>query len=212
MNENTKEAPVAADTQGVVVEEIQTQAKPAQPQKGQPMPQPVRPAPIPPKNVGVQRDAAEDSAKATAQAPTLSASALGVISAVEHYVNIMEPGKPMTAEVGGQRQRSLYQALRIMIDNLQPAEFRPTVKAVQEIIAANSTKGAFKDTAAGRFSESMPLSTEVRTAFFSCVQLLTVTANPATRKSLMTQFDVHKALRGGFSEAGCQRLKEYLTA
>lgn len=195
----TQEAPVAAAPQQQPQQPQQQKPVVANTAKPQQQPQQQRAAaPV------AQQPKQEESGRAA-----LGQSALHVIATIEGYIDAMDPRKPQTPEGGAGQQRRLYRALKTTLEGLSPSEFQVVMRKVCNLFQKHKD-GVFKDTNAGRFASHIPLEQAERNAFFSCLALLSAAADPSSRRRVVQQFDIHKGLRGGFSEDACQRLKEFL--
>ena len=138
---------------------------------------------------------------------TKNASAINDVNELLDYTKRMAPNKTMTPEAGAANQAGLYSTILNIIDH-SGADFSIAFSAMLCIF--NEYKnGAFGGAYALRFMESVPLNSLKRKAFIKMVNLLSMTANPKTRKDAMRHIDLKREVLAPFSEESRMRIESY---
>lgn len=128
-----------------------------------------------------------------------------LIHTIEMYIESMKPGKPVRSVEGAQSQYTLWMALFNVIHNAPSSQFKSLWNIVLGFFVKHE-KGALGECYYNRFSEMWKYDTNQLTAFQRLLNLISLTANPATREVGLRQVNLDVTLSKGFSEDGRNRL------
>jgi len=134
------------------------------------------------------------------------------------YHEKMHPRMPITPEAGERHQKTLYRAIRRIIDETEPSEFEKAFQYLLHFIRKHR-ETTFQEAYIYRFTEAAPgtglnvssFESGDRQAFQSIINLLLLIENPATRPLISRQVDLTKSL-ASFSEHGRQKVLSFLNA
>lgn len=126
---------------------------------------------------------------------------------LEQYCVTMAPGRPLSDVQGAAEQVALFRLLQNVI-NRQTAYFTPLFTAILRVFRANVT-GALGDAYRNRFNHHIPLSGQERKALQKITHLLSVMADPNSRKLAGSVIDIEAALEDGLTEEGRNRVISY---
>lgn len=186
--------PPAPETQ-VVVEEVAPVAPAPTPET------PVPAAPVAPTIV-VQPQVVT----VTGQTTKVDLMISTIKDTMEQYLNAMAPGKPMPAKTGAANQYTLYRLFNNVCNMVEG--FDPCWNELLNIF--NEHKGgALAERYVFRFAEELPGTKEDHSAFFRLLNLLIVTADPATRKESLKQVSIYKTTQDGFTETARNNINQF---
>ncbi len=129
----------------------------------------------------------------------------GLIYTFEAYIEGMRPGVPVSGEKGNQFQYTLWRALFNIIHNAPVAQFKTLWQLVLEYFKVYHGS-VFDDRYLNRFSEFWKQNRKELDGFQRLLNLIKLTANPATREQGLKQVDLDKTLSAVFSDEGRNRV------
>jgi hypothetical protein len=132
----------------------------------------------------------------------------GFLHAIAHYMENMKPKKPVTDADGARFQINLYRALTGTINHLEGEDFRKVFTQLLQKFHEHED-GVFGPTRIMRFFETMPLAASERVAFQKLVDMFKLLADPKSREVALKQISFTRALAGGVTEEGRERVKAY---
>ena len=128
-----------------------------------------------------------------------------VINELEQYIARMKPGMPVDGDKGAKAQYGLWHTLRKILETMPQEEFKNLWMLVM-LYFHQHREGVFHERYVFRFSEFWNWSEKDLTAFQRILNLLKLTANPATRNAALKQVNLERSLADGISEEARQRL------
>ncbi len=131
-----------------------------------------------------------------------------LIYALDTYVDVMAPGKPMNSETGARYQYTFWKAVQTVIESSPEGEF----KRLWSILLAYAEKhknGVFGDRYLFRFADQWHQSESELTAFQRAMNLVRLTSDPEQRAKGLKQVDLQRSLEETFTEQGRSRLLNF---
>lgn len=139
---------------------------------------------------------------------TNNAPVINYINELMDYAKKMAPAQTMNSEAGAINQAGLYTTIVNIIDH-SGADFRIAFSALL-CIFHEYRNAAFGGAYVLRFMDSVSLNSARRKAFIKIVNLLSMTANPKTRKAALKHIDLKREILPPFGEASRMRIESYL--
>ena len=134
-----------------------------------------------------------------------------LIKGLEKYLEAMKPGSGIRGEVGVNQQYALWKLINEIINVSQtPSQFK-TLWNILLKFADEHKEGVFNMRYINRFAEHWAWSREELLGYQYIVNLIMLTANPATRAIGLRQVDIHKSLSSGFNEEARQAIIGFYT-
>lgn len=131
-----------------------------------------------------------------------------VVENIYAYIANMKPKMPITPEDGARNQVALYRNLSTLFNRVE-GDFGQVFPAVLKLFDHHQD-GVFAMTHRFRFmDQAHQLGTKERVAFQNFIHVLTTTASPQGRASVLKQIDMNKALEHGVSEEGKNRVRSF---
>lgn len=130
-----------------------------------------------------------------------------VLSGIDTYIFNMMPGKPISDTAGIRNQIALFRTLSMMLSNV----FEDFNLVYSEVLKKfhDGRNDVFHEINVFRFFESIPISATERKVFMSLLNLIKVTADPASRAISLKQVDMNKNLKYLTEEAKNKLLNFY---
>lgn len=139
---------------------------------------------------------------------TNNAAVINYVNELMDYAKKMAPAQTMNSEAGAINQAGLYTTIVNIIDH-SGADFRIAFSALL-CIFHEYRNAAFGGAYVLRFMDSVSLNSARRKAFIKIVNLLSMTANPKTRKAALKHIDLKREILPPFGEASRMRIESYL--
>ena len=139
---------------------------------------------------------------------TNNPSVINYVNELMDYAKAMAPAQTMNPETGAINQAGLYTIIVNIIDH-SGADFRIAFSALL-CIFHEYRDAAFSGAYVLRFMESVSLNGAKRKAFIKIVNLLSMVANPTTRKSTLKHIDFKREILPPFGESSRMRIEAYL--
>ncbi len=166
-------------------------------------PEPVAPAPVvetAPANPGPV------FATAPVQTQAASLMVMTVNETLAKYLDVMAPGKPMDSKTGARNQFAIHRLLSNVCN--MTSGFKEAWDAVLAVFLANKD-GAMNERYIFRFAEELPGSVEDHNAFQRLLNLIILTADPATRQENLLKVSVTRTTQEGFTEVARSNIQNY---
>ena len=128
-----------------------------------------------------------------------------LITALEQYVDVLAPGKPIEGDQGARIQYGFWKTISNVLENAPADEFKLLWNILLGFFNAHKD-GALHERYVFRFSEFWSQSEAELTAFQRLINLIKLTANPSTRAQSLKQVDLQRTLAEGLSETARQRV------
>lgn len=138
--------------------------------------------------------------------PAANQAIFGILA---NYAYEMQPNRPVSTERGSKLQVALYKTVVNLI-NREETGFDSLFRGLLKFIQVHR-EGIFHELHLFRFMESVALTSDERRAFQNLMHLLREIANPVSRKQMLKQIDIERALRYGLVERGRQKVINFLT-
>lgn len=138
---------------------------------------------------------------------TNNASLINYMDELLEYADKMAPDKTMTVENGAMNQSALYATIVNLLEHTGQ-DFRIAFSALL-CVFHEYRNGAFGGAYINRFMESVSLNASKRKAHIKMVNLLSMTANPTTRKDALKHLDLKREVISPFSEETRMRIDSY---
>jgi hypothetical protein len=138
---------------------------------------------------------------------TQNPAVINYIDELLQYTKRMAPGQTMNQEAGAMNQAGLYTTLVNIIDH-SGADFRIAFSTLLCIVH-DYRNAAFSGAYALRFMESVSLNAPKRKALIKMINLLSMAANPKTRKAALKHIDLKREVISPFSEESRMRIDAY---
>lgn len=133
-----------------------------------------------------------------------------LVNNLKKYMEDMQPGKPTAPAQGAMHQMRLWEILRSVVENPDPAEFRKQMFIVRAFFKRYANeKTAFNDHYINRFAESWTRSAQQLAALQRLVNVFRLTADPLTTAEKLKHVDLARSLTHHFSEQHRQRVLAY---
>lgn len=132
-----------------------------------------------------------------------------LVSAIEHYLDAMQPGKPVEPNQGARNQYAFWRVIFNVVENSSQEEFKPLWKILLAYFNQFSKGGAFGHRHVYRFSEFWVNGESELNAYQKVLNVMSLTCDPATRSSGLTQFDINRSFDTVFTEVGRSRLIQF---
>lgn len=139
---------------------------------------------------------------------TNNAAVINYVNELMDYAKKMAPAQTMNSEAGAINQAGLYTTIVNIIDH-SGADFRIAFSALL-CIFHEYRNAAFGGAYVLRFMDSVSLNGARRKAFIKIVNLLSMAANPKTRKAALKHIDLKREILPPFGEASRMRIESYL--
>ena len=123
---------------------------------------------------------------------------------IEQYITAMQPGKPMTSEVGARNQIALWRTIFNCIERTEE-EFHKIYSLLLAYFEQYKD-GVFHERYVFRFAEMMTLPPEELATYQRTINLIKITCSPLGRNQSLKQVDLSRTLKDVFSEPGRQKL------
>lgn len=127
---------------------------------------------------------------------------------LESYISKMKPGVPMDVTRGSALQSQLWHTIRAVAEDAKPEDFR-SLWHILLMYFKEHKDAVFGPRHIFRFAESWTRDVDHLAGFQSIVNLLRLTADPATREEGLKQVDISRSLEKGFTEQGRTRIVQY---
>lgn len=177
-----------------VVEETVTETQ-------EPVAEPITEAPIEP----VTEDVAGPKS-ALEQALVSKYSTLNIFAHIfSDYLDHMAKGKPVDPANGVRLQFRLWSGFRTLINNTEPGNFREVWKQVLAICLESKDK-VFNEFYMYRFADQWTQQKDQLRAFHALVNLIIITADPASRRAALAQVDLDKTIGSAYGATGRNNL------
>lgn len=124
----------------------------------------------------------------------------------DRYIEAMKPGVPMPAKIGARNQYSIYKLL-MNVCNLEVG-FKESWDTVLAVFNKHK-EGALQERYVYRFAEELPGTIEEHNNFHRLLNLIILTADPATRKDKLKEVSIYKTTQDGFSELARNNLNNF---
>lgn len=132
-----------------------------------------------------------------------------LVSAIEHYVDVMQPGKPVEVNQGARNQHAFWKTIFNAVELSAQDEFKSLWKILLAYFNQYSKGGAFGYRHVYRFSEFWVNGEEELRAYQKVLNVMALTCDPATRANGMKQFDISRSFDTVFTEVGRSRLIQF---
>lgn len=123
---------------------------------------------------------------------------------MEQYIDLMKPGKPVTAEVGARTQTALWRTILGVIER-SGEEFQKLFNLLLAYFEEYKND-VFHERYIFRFSEMINMPPEELAAYQRIINLIKVTCSPLGRNQSLKQVDLNRTLKDGFTEQGRQKV------
>lgn len=131
-----------------------------------------------------------------------------VISTLKTYIKEMAPGVQMNFKDGAQRQYGLWKLVSLIAESYEAADFK-TAWGILLGFFNEHAKGVFGPRYAFRFSEDWSYNPDELEALQRILDLCMLTAQPSSRKSVLSQINFTKVLSKGFSESARNKIVSF---
>ena len=133
-----------------------------------------------------------------------------LVTALQKYMEDMQPGKPMTSVQGSSYQARLWEIFRGVIENPAPDEFRRQMFIIRAFFKRFAKeKTALNDHYIHRFAEAWTRNPDHLRALQRLINIFNLTADPLTTKENLKHVDLRRSLEVYFTEATRQRVIAY---
>jgi hypothetical protein len=131
-----------------------------------------------------------------------------LVNDLNSYVENMKKGKPITPANGAMQQYALWATLRTVVENHHGDEFRSLWHIVLSFFHYYRDN-VFSDRLVFRFADHWQRDKDQLKALQRLLDLIKITADPATRDENKKRVDMARSLEVGFSEEARSRVLQY---
>lgn len=128
-----------------------------------------------------------------------------LIANIELYMGNMKPGMPVNASAGAVAQYTFWNVIKNIAHNAPGNEFKSLWNILLGYFEEHKN-GVFHERYIYRFPEAWHKEVKELTAYQRILNLIKLTANPATRQHALKQVDLDRTLSEGFGEEARNRI------
>lgn len=133
-----------------------------------------------------------------------------LVEAIEHYIDAMQPGKPVEPNQGARNQYSFWRVIYNVVEKSNQEEFKPLWKILLAYFNQyNKRNDVFYYRYVNRFSEFWVNGEDELRAYQKIINVMGLTCDPESRSKNMKQFDMNRTFDVGFTEVGRSRLIQF---
>lgn len=131
-----------------------------------------------------------------------------LLVSLETYVSDMAPRKPVDIKTGARHQYSLWRVIRTALETVPAEDFKKCWNLILAFFKEYED-ASFHDRYVFRFADQWVQSDKELLAFQSILNMIKLTADPATRAANLKKVDMKRTLEIVFSDVARQRVQSF---